>query len=1063
MSIFNSFADTPEQIRLEGQEITLKFIRIDDETGKLTWNIPPSIEGCKGDGKYDGIVLTVSRVAANYIESSPKDGQYYIGDATVDPDLHAGSKIQDDVLVVGAFYNDRTTTELELTGLQPNTAYYFSGYAVDNVARYHREGVHSYSLPTGVEEGPPDDVTPANHMITLDEKIRLTQPTGLNPDQTYKLRLNVNDCEHEIEIIGGEAANYQQLIDVINEKLTLLDPDIYESPVFPFRNVIWLEDGIYYLWDGENKIKLDVIATDVAPNLLPAGTLWYDTDDNLLYEYNGPGSSAGAEWTLLDFVEYGFDITNPEDGTIWFDSTSGIARIWKNGIWCELNTVVSTRNPLLPVLIEGAAYWYNTTTGELTRLNKETSQWEEILAIYFDKDPEAIDVGDYWYDETNEKVFQLQSGLNWTEVTNVFFEETNSNVTERLSFRYVEDEFSLYRWNSSDEQWDKIPVIVNETNPNADPDVDDGVLGDYWFDTFKELLFKFESGGWVQVTNVIIESTNSYITEPYDFRYVEDEQALFEWSAMSLSWEEVAIASFPTDPRDRSSCQYWWDSSPSVDSLFSWDSLNSQWVEVDNFFQQATNPLEPEKLPNGTVWYNPETGVLTKILSEICEELNFINETFNPLNPPLGLYWLFNGQFYLYSESLEQWVLVDEQPIRSDTDPTDVEVGTYWLNTTTSELFQWDGTDWVLQEVADSDPKPAEGFLWYNTIEDQLYMWDAIRWTETTAFAFLEFVKGDGCSDMDTFVFKTRKRGCDAIIEVLDISGNVFGDISVNIRYKDPVPGQDIQKTKPMYKQLGVGDDGSPDERRELHRKIRELLGAPSTKVELSKSQIDVCIDNALKTLRKYSGYGYKRGFFFLDMKRNQQTYELSDKCVGFNKIVKVTAAYRLRSGFLKGAYTGYDIYGYAALKQLYTLGSFDLLSFHLVSSFIEELENLFATRLTFQWNEQTRELKMYNAIYADERILIDCSVERTEQDLMVDRNTTMWIQKWALAEAKMMLSQGRGKFQSLPGPNGNTVLNAQELITQSEAEKAGLLEELEDMSMADASEVGQHAYFIMG
>jgi len=94
---------------------------------------------------------------------------------------------------------------------------------------------------------------------------------------------------------------------------------------------------------------------------------------------------------------------------------------------------------------------------------------------------------------------------------------------------------------------------------------------------------------------------------------------------------------------------------------------------------------------------------------------------------------------------------------------------------------------------------------------------------------------------------------------------------------------------------------------------------------------------------------------------------------------------------------------------------------------------------------------------------LIDASVERTEQDLMVDRNTTMWIQKWALAEAKMVLSQGRGKFQSLPGPNGNTILNAQELITQSEAEKAGLLEELEDMSMADASEVGQHAYFIMG
>jgi len=1063
MSIFKSFADSPDQIRLEGQEITLKYVRIDDETGKLTWNIPPSIEGCSGDGKYDGIVLTVSRVPANYIGSSPKDGQYYIGDSTVDPALHSVSRIEDGVMVVGAFYNDRTTTELEVTGLQPNTAYYFSGYAADNVARYHREGVHSYSLPTGIQEGPHDDATPANHTIVLDNTIRLTQPTGLNPSKTYKVRLNVNDCEHEIQFLGGEVSNYQQLINVINEKLILLDSDLYKSPVFPFINTIWLEDGVYYLWDGENKIKLEIIYSDVAPNNLPIGTLWYDTDDDKLYEYNGVGLSAGASWTELDFVSYGFDITDPDDGTIWFDSTSGIARIWKNGIWCDLNTVVSTRNPLLPVWIEGFAYWYNTASGELTRLNKETSQWEEILAIYFDKDPEDIDVGDYWYDENNETVFQLQSGLNWEESTNVFFEDTNSNIAGRLSFRYVKDEFNLYRWNSADELWDRIQVINNAIDPNADPDAPDGLLGDFWYDTNDEILYEFKSSGWVVVDNVVIEETNSHISEPYDLRYVKDEQALFQWSSVTLSWEEVSVASFPTDPRNRSSCQYWWNSSPSVDTLFSWDFLNSRWVEVDNFFQQESNPLEPEKLPEGTVWFNPETEVLTRILSEACEELKFINETFNPLEPPLGLYWLFDDKFYMYSESLQQWILLDEQPIRSPTDPTDVEAGTYWLNTITDELFQWDGSFWVLQEVAESDPKPDEGFVWYNTAEEQLYLWNAIRWEKTTAFAYLEFTKGEECNDKDTFVFKTRVRGCDAVIEVLDVVDNVFGDLSVTIRYREPVPGQDIQRVKPMYKQLGVGDDGSPDERRELHRKIRELLGSPSTKVELSKSQIDICIDNALKTLRKYSGYAYKRGFFFLNMKRNQQTYELSDKCVGFNKIVKVTATYRLRSGFLKGAYSGYDIYGYAALKQLYTLGSFDILSFHLVSSFIEELENIFATRLTFQWNEQTRELKMYNAIYADEKILVDASVERTEQDLMVDRNTTMWIQKWALAEAKMMLSQGRGKFQSLPGPNGNTVLNAQELITQSEAEKAGLLEELEDMSMADASEVGQHAYFIMG
>lgn len=1057
MSIYNSFADTPDQIKIEGQEITLKFIRIDDDSGKLTWNIPPAMEGCKGNGKYDGIVLTVSRKPANYIESSPKDGQYYIGDATVDGDLHAGSNIEDGVLVVGAFYNDRTTTELEVTGLERNTAYYFSGYAVDNVARYHREGVHSYSLPTGVEEGPRDSKTPGKHTVYFEENIRLTQPTGLIPDTVYKLKLNINDCEHILDILGSEAPNYQELIKTINEKLILLEEDIWSSPDFPNKNVIWLEDGVYYLWNGENRITLEFISNDIAPNLLPVGTLWFDTDDNLLFEYNGTG------WDALSFVNYGFDITNPEDGTIWFDSSTGIARIWKNGIWCELNTIVSNRNPLLPTLIEGQGYWYNSLTGGLFKLNKETSEWEDLLAIYYDKDPELIVAGDYWYDEANEKVFVLSSGMVWEEVPNVTVESTNSNITDRLSLRYVVDELSLYQWNSTTELWDKIPVINNNIDPNADDSVDDGLFGDYWFDTNDLILYEFGSSGWVKLDNVVIEPKNSFITRPFDFRYVEDEQTLFEWSSISLSWEELDIASFPTDPRNRESCQYWWDSSASVDNLFVWDTLSTQWAEVDNFFQRDTNPLEPEKLPEGTVWFNPETGELTKILSEVCESLNFINETFDPRQPPTGLYWLFNGQFYLYSDSLMEWVLVIDQPIRSDTDPTDVEIGEYWLDTTTGELKQWDGTSWVVQVVANSDPKPAEGFLWYNTVKDTLYIWDAIRWVETTAFAYVEYIRAEDCNDRDRIVFKTRKVGCDAIIEIHDILQNVLGDIGVNVRYRDPVPGQDIQKSLPMYQQLGVGDDGSPDERRQMHRKIRELLGAPTTKVELSKSNIDICIDNALAMLRKFSGYSYKRGFFFLDMKRNQQTYELSDKCVGFNKIVKVTAAYRMRGGFLKGSYGGYDIFGYAALKHLYTAGSFDILSFHLVSSFIEEMENIFATRLTFQWNEVTRELKLYNGVYANERVLLDVSVERTEQELLRDRNTYMWLQKWTLAEAKMMLSQGRGKFQSLPGPSGSTILNAQELITQSEAEKAGLMDELEDMSMADAGEVGQKAYFIMG
>lgn len=98
---YDKFADSPGQIRKEGQEITIKFTRTDDTTGVITWNIPRPSAGCNSETQaYDGIVVTVDNVPANYNSTSPKDGNYYDADPTADRDLHVGSKL-DTALVVG--------------------------------------------------------------------------------------------------------------------------------------------------------------------------------------------------------------------------------------------------------------------------------------------------------------------------------------------------------------------------------------------------------------------------------------------------------------------------------------------------------------------------------------------------------------------------------------------------------------------------------------------------------------------------------------------------------------------------------------------------------------------------------------------------------------------------------------------------------------------------------------------------------------------------------------------------------------------------------------------------
>lgn len=977
MTIFDSFADKPYQIKEEGQEITLRFSRLDDTSGKLTWNIPPSFKGCKGQGVYNGIVITVSPKPANYIESSPKDGTYYAGDPSVDVDLHSGSKIEDGVLVVGAFYDDKQTTELEVYDLKPRTAYYFSAYAVDNVARYHREGVHSYSLPTGADESE-DELLPARQTVWFDDRVKLTSSTGLDSNTEYNLQLEIN-CKEPINLSlrGSHSLTYQGLVDEINHQI-ILSEDPYQSPTFPFSNSVFLDNGEYYYWDGQNKSKLEYLISATEPNVPEIGAFWYNPETGEFFEFE-----SGGAWGLLNLFELDFDMTSPPDFTTWFDGTN--AWSWKEDKWCELPIIVSTRNPLLPPQLSTNTFWYNEETLELTKWDKKTGKWNDVDAIYYATDPNDIGIGDFWFNETDEKVYVYQAG---------------------------------------GDGWGLIEGMIRYAERDADGELPSPkpVGGSYW--------------------------------------YIPSEQRFFVRSLDNTEWEELDIAHYPTDPLDRESCDIWWNSSPSVDGIFVWDKVNEEWVEATTFFQTSEDPSKATKLEEGTVWYNPDTEVLLRIMDNKCVEYSYIYAEFDPTEPQLGTIWKDGEAFRMWNGSA--WIGVD--PLIATFDPYDLPGGTFWLDSN-GVLRVWvDQTPqrWDVIDVLDSDPKPAEGFVWWNSVEDKLYIWKADNWVESHGVAYAVFKSAKCAGEKDRIQLRTREVGCGPELK-FERRESVFAHLSSRVRYGIPIEGQDLMNSETMWNTLGVGDDGSPDERRELQDVIRQLLGAPATRVELSKTQLNTCIDNGIKQLRKYSGHSYKRGFFFLDMWPNQQTYELKDRCTGFHKIQRVNAVYRLRSAFLRGAYSGYDIFGYAALKQLYTLGSFDILSFHLVSSFIEELEHLFATRITFQWVERTRELKLYNSVHASERVLVDANIERTEQDLLTDRETNLWLQRWAVAEAKMALSQSRGKYQSLPGPNGSTVLNAQELITQSEAEKAVLMEEIEDASMSNAIEVGQKAFFVLG
>jgi len=1001
MALYDKFADSPNRLKLEAQEITVKMVRNGDGTATIKWNIP-NIAGCNVDDLiYDGIIITVSSKPANYITTSPQSGTYYEADPTFDTDMHSGDNINV-ALVVGAFYHDRETVSVTVSDVVDKTPYYVSAYAVDAQGNYFREGVHAYSIPTGqAETNVAGAATPAFHDIQIDtpEGITVKEPTGLNVGTNYKLTLYINGACYELTgLAGSKMQTYEDMAALLNIEMKKL-VDSTKGVEFPNTGnyFVKVEDEEVYVWDGTQNVLQDAVFLDFDPSTPILGTYWNKPSTSVLKIRESFG------WTTVsNIIEYATDPSVPSDGAVWLnkafessgdlDVSNTLAWSWEVSTWCKKPLFVQTRNPLLAPVLDSSTYWYDEVNGIVFNRDITLSTWSEVDPIVWDTNPNSIVDGNFWYNTELEKVFNRISS-EWQEATNIRYEERN-----------------------------------------ASGELDNPTANHYWF--------------------------------------IPSEQLLFQRNSDNDAWTSINVIIAASDPTDRASCDLWWNVSTGIDTIFKWDAVNNEWDSVSDFFQSEIDPALPSTLESGALWYNPTTDVLQRITGINCTDVIPICSQYDPTNLPVGVVWknTTSGEWYVWDGST--FTIIDV--INSEIDPFDITDGIHWYDTNTDVLYLRDSGAWVEKDFSLTSLAPSVDEYFFNTFEDELYKWNGSAWLEDCGLAkvtlhFNRNVCTDDLPDVNTDLFspfndfdrfgrdilrfETCGIGCEQRIE-FDRKGNgVFSYLRNSIIHFTPITGKSVNEAGPSYSELGVGDDGTPDERRALQDQIRIALGSVGTTVELTKQQLDECINNALLMVRKYSSYSYEHVLFFMDVFPNQQRYELVNKCVGFNKITNINACHRMRTGFLgasQGSFGGYDVYGYAALQQLYSGNSFDLLSYHLTSSYIEELRNIFADHLVYTFYEDTRILNFHQVFYNNERILLDAFIEVPEQRLITNRHLAMWIKKWAIAEAKMILSQVRGKFQTLPGPNGSTTLNSQELITQAENEKSELTIELQDRSMQD-------------
>lgn len=978
MSTFDLFSDAPGLLRTEALNITLKFDRTSPTTGRISWNIPTPAAGCTADTQaYCGMVVTVDTKPTS-AGVSPQKGTVYSSDPSVDENLFAGDKI-DSAYVVGAFYHDRNTTFLDITGLKPNTPYYVTGFPVDCELRYFIEGVHAYSMEF---KNRGSDGTSGTQVVVLNSSapkmgVQPTDSTGLIGGRSYQFKMQVGilprpnrpidsvECvptvpTYTITVDGALVPTYQQLVDQINRQIGMLT----SAPVGPTPP----NTGGYYWnnsaqklfqWNGSMHVEQSVLIETQTPNALTTSSFWHNPSAGTIQSWNG------ASWVPLTLISLSNDPSAPvSDSSIWYNGTT--AYRWNGVTWCENLLINQPTDPSLTPVIPAGSFWFN-------------------------------------------------------------------NVD------------SLYRWNSTLDLWTATQAVQTPIDPNALP------VGYKWFNPVSSQLYQYNGAGneWTALQNVAISPVAPATPAPGKLWFNPTTDQLFIRNETNTTWVENDVAVFPFDPTQRASCDVWWNTA--TDELFVWNSASSQWVLVQHFYQQAADPLTPQTISNGTLWYdgssfqewNGNCFVPADVIASPTDPSTNITIDTVWYNPTTGVWNIrrFSG-----------WDVID--PITSPTDPQSL-LGVFWFNPQTAGLSVWNGAAWVSVTYSTAPLTPTVGSLWFDTSTNTLKQWTSSGYALATPFATVEL----DCNG--NLLFTDTKVGSLSFISITDV--DLFSSLTTTFTIHNEKPGTDGTSSTPSYSEVGIGTDGNDALRKQIMNEIRYELGYPVVNVELTQEQMNYAIDRALGFLRQRSGIAYKRGFFFMSIPQNEQRFILSNKVSGMNKIVEVMGVYRLTGAFLSSAH-GAGVYGQIVLQHLYNMGNFDLLSYHIMSEYTKLMEMLFAARLTFTWNEQTRELWIHNRFSLREKMVcIEATVERTEQDILADRYVQPWIRKYATAVCKNMLADIRGKFSTLPGASGNVTLNAAELRASAKEDIDACVMEIESYVVDRPEEYGIGASFTFG
>lgn len=457
-----------------------------------------------------------------------------------------------------------------------------------------------------------------------------------------------------------------------------------------------------------------------------------------------------------------------------------------------------------------------------------------------------------------------------------------------------------------------------------------------------------------------------------------------------------------------------------------------------------------------------------------------------------------NGQAYfdpssnsvlVWNDSLSAWVAPSQKttPVGSQ---LPIEANQIYFNTIDLALKYFNGTSWVLCSALNTRVKLGAGWAPFNSASQVSSYPDIPAVGDFVLVTLRQQQSAPVSQEIKFFTSGTWFSPAPTLVEVLigatwtpiaagesrfglsDPPVPFIGDFFYQTSTRDLMSWAGTNWVKvdtenegaPTSDKIGIGTDGSYDERLRLIKVLKHQLGWPQICVELSEEQFNVAIDNALDEFRRRADNAYSHRHVAFTLKRGQSNYYLNDPRDKTDKIVNILKIHRINFLGVSTIAGESGLYAQAFFNMLYQGSSVDLLSIHLMSQLSESFERIFAGNLVFTWDEASRQLMILRKITTEEeRVILEVVMERTEQELLLDRWSKQWLQGWAQAELWEMLGEVRSKYGNLPGPNGGLTLNGDSLLSRAELQFTELLRQITDYEVGNGGvNFGNTAFFIM-